>query len=452
MTASATEREELAALLRKLSPEKALKLAAFAEEQRNAGTRAFPSDLILESLRPTLSQLRAERLPTALRMLCEPVEEFLVDRRDFKQPGRIARRSIRALWRWLSEEALPNDLPDLEAQLSSAILSGNVWLQEGLHERLQHDVLQAIRAAADYAQSDAGRYTLARRLGGDDVLTDMEEIGFLIARARPLVQVRTKLPARIETLSDDQLAIVREACDALSAEQSDLKPYAALLVLRRLDQPWEGLRLIGSDRDFEAAAEVLLTDVEGLALDIAGVQPATFDPSFLLPKLDRFVRSCVGLIRELRGAGQANWRQRLLRTHQLAACALNELVAGAPAAIASALPMTRPPALSMRRHREPGLTAVPDPFKLRRALEWTQFLAASAPYARGGGFHEAHAHAFEAACDYVKSYAESAARELHTPDRSKHERLQAYLAHADQILEALLKAPDAEQYRYRATA
>lgn len=443
-----TARDELATLLAALSPEKAMKLAAYAEEQRNSGVRTFPSELILNALRPALSQAQAQRTPTALRMLCEPLEDFLVDRRDFKQAGRIARRSIRSLWRWLSDEALPNDLPDLEAQLSSAILSGNVWLQEGLHERLQHDVLQAIRAASDYAQSDAGRYTLARRLGGDDVLTDMEEIGFLIARARPLALLRARLPQRIETLSDRELAAVRAACEPMT--DPALKPYAAMLVLTRLDQPWEGLRLIAGDRDFEAAAEVLLTDVEGLALDIAGVQPATFDPAQLLPKVDRFVRSCVGLIRELRGTAQANWRQRLLRTHQLAACALNELAANAPTAIANALPMTRPSTFSMRRNREPDLAEAPDAFKVRRALEWTEFLAASAPYARGGGFQTTHADAFEAACDYVKAYAESAARELHTPDRAKHERLQAYLAHANEILEALLKAPDVEQYRYRA--
>ena len=445
-------RDELAALLGSLSPEKALKLAAFAEEQRNAGVRAFPSALILDSLRPTLSRIQAQRLPTALRMLCEPIEDFLVDRRDFKQPGRIARRSVRALWRWLNDEALRSDLPDLEAQLSSAILSGNVWLQEGLHERLQQDVLQAIRVAADYAQNDAGRYTLARHLGGEDVLTDMEEIGFLLARARPLALVRAKLPPRIETLNDVELAAVREACETLTGDQAGLKSYAALLVVGRLDQPWEGLRLIANDRDFEAAADVLLTDVECLALDIAGVQPATFDSAQLLPKLDRFVRSCVGLIRELRSTGQPNWRQRLLRTHQLAGCALNELVAGAPAAIEQAMPMSKPATFSMRRQREPDLTEAPDTFKMRRALEWTQFLAASAPYAKGGGFHAAHADAFEAACDYVKSYAQSAARELHTPDREKHERLQAYLHCANQVLEALLKAPDIEQYRYRATA
>ncbi|MBP6012372.1 MAG: hypothetical protein KBA31_09110 [Alphaproteobacteria bacterium] len=441
--------DELAELLAKLTPEKALKLAAYAEEQRIAGERAFPTDLILDSLRPTLTQQQAQRTPTALRLFCEPIEDFLVDRRDFKQPGRIARRSIRTLWRWLSDDALRLDLPDLEAQLSSAILSGNVWLQEGLHERLQVEVLRAIEAATQSAESEAARYALARKLGGDDVVHDMQEIGFLIARAQPLSRFKAQLPQRIDTLSDQHLATIRETCAALTGPQAGLKPYAALLVLARLDQPWEAVRLAEGTTDFDAAAEILLADIEGLALDIAGVQPNTFDPAALLPKLDRFVRTCVGLIRELRGKGTANWRQRLLRTHQLAACALNELVEIVPAHIAAALPLTRPGTFSVRRQREPDLSEPPDAFKVRRALELTKFLASSAPYARGGGFHLAHRQAFDAASDHVRAFAESAGRELHAPNRDKHERLEAYLTHAGDILEALLATPDIEQFRYR---
>ena len=82
---------ELKQFLGSLPSDKALTLAAAVERGRLAGDSKLPADLILEGLRPQLRRMNARRIATPQRLVCEAFADFLVNERDFKQPGRIAR-------------------------------------------------------------------------------------------------------------------------------------------------------------------------------------------------------------------------------------------------------------------------------------------------------------------------------------------------------------------------
>ena len=448
------KQRDLSRFLAALPPKRALQLAALAERKRIAGERGFPADLILEALRPTLAEQEAARTPTPQRLFCEPFADFLVDDREIKQPGRIARSSVRVMWRWLAREAMGGTLHELEAQIGDAVLAENLRLQEELLQRLRRNVVNVVRiATATAAEDSAARAELAAKFGSEDVLIDIEEIALLLAAEDDLLPLREVLPKRIDTLKDDHVDQILAARVRLGERKAELVPYLGLLMLARLDQPWQALRLTGSGRrgrtDFNAIGDVLIADAESLAVDIAATQVDLLNPDVLAARFYRFERLARGLSHEMRSRHGAQWTQALQRIKDLAHGTLESLFAQAPREVAAALPLTKAGAFSMRRHRQPDLTHDPDPLKLDRALRWTCLLTNTASTAPKSALAQHHKKAFDAVSAYLSSYAESAAAELKTPDIDKHARVQAYLKHANELLNTLITASEDDDIQHR---
>lgn len=441
------KQRQLCQFLAALPASRALELAALAERKRVAGEHNFPADMILDALRPTLAECEALRTSTPQRLFCEPFSDFLVDERDHKQPGRIARSSVRVLWRWLAKGGMQNTLHELEAQISDAVLAENVRAQDHLLQRLRREILKVLTGALSLAnESRNSRYDLAARLGGEEVLIDIEEIAFLLKSEDGLAGLREVLPKRITDLTDDHVDQVLASRANLSEKNRELIPYLGLLVLARLDQPWQALRLTGTGRrgrtDLSVVGDTLLADAESLAVDIASTQVDLLDPDALSAKLQNFERLARGLTDEIRDRHGAQWGQTLTRTKQLAFETVEGLFAQAPREIAAALPLAKVGTFSMRRQRQPDLANDPDPMKLDRALRWTYLLTNTAPVARSSSLLGAHQKAFETVSGYLTTYAECAAVELRSPGIEKHTRALAYLKHANELLHLLIGASD----------
>ena len=437
----------LSQFLASLPASRALELAALAERKRVAGERNFPAEMILDALRPALAESDALRTPTPQRLFCEPFSDFLVDEREHKQPGRIARSTLSVLWRWLAKDGMRASLPELEAHISDAVLAENVRAQDDLLQRLRREVLKCLTGALSLANESRNmRYDLAARLGGEEVLIDIEEIAFLLKSADGLVALREVLPKRIPDLTDDHIDQVLASRAHLSDTNRELIPYLGLLVLARLDQPWQALRLTGTGRrgrtDLSVVGDILLADAEGLAVDIASTQVEMLDPDALAAKLNRFERLTRGLTEEIRSRHGERWGQSLTRTKQLAFETIESLFAQAPREIAAALPLAKVGTFSMRRQRQPDLANDPDPMRLDRALRWTYLLTNTAQVARASALQGAHQKAFETVSSYLTTYAECAAAELRSPGIEKHARVQAYLKHANELLHLLIGASD----------
>jgi hypothetical protein len=448
------KQRELSRFLASLPPRRALQLAALAERKRVAGERGFPADLILDALRPTLAEQEALRTPTPQRLFCEPFADFLVDDREIKQPGRIARASVRVMWRWLAKDAMGPALHELEAQIADAVLAENLRLQDELLQRLRRNVVNVIRiATANAVENSAARNEFAARLGGEDVLIDIEEIAFVLAAEDDLLPLREVLPKRIDNLKDEHVDHVLGTRARLNERKADLVPYLGLLLLARLDQPWQALRLTGSGRrgrnDFNAVGDVLTADAESLAVDIAATQVDLLNPDTLAAKFYRFERLTRGMSHEMRSRHGAQWAQPLQRIKDLAHGTLESLFVQTPREVANALPLMKAGPFSMRRHRQPDLTHDPDPMKLDRALRWTCLLTNTASVAKKSALAASHKKAFEAVSAYLSSYAESAAAELKSPDIEKHARVQAYLKHANELLNTLIAASEDDDVQQR---
>lgn len=446
------KQRELNRLLAELPASQALELAALAERKRISGEADFPAEFILEALRPALAEHEALRMPTPQRLFCEPFSDFLVDHRDHKQPGRIARGSVRVLWRWLAKDGLRTTLPELEAQISDAVLAENLRQQDSLLQRLRREVLKVLTGALSLVnESRNTRYDLATRLGGEEVLIDIEEIAFLLKSGADLAMAREAFPKRIDELTDELVDRVLVARSGLNDSNRELIPYLGLLMLARLDQPWQALRLTGTGRrgrtDMSVVGDLLLADAESLAVDIAATQVEMLDPDMLADKLRRFDRLSRGLTEEIRSRHGERWAQTLTRTKQLANETMEGLYTQAPREIAAALPLAKPGAFSLRRQRQPDLAHDPDPMKLDRALRWTYLLTNTAPTARHCSLQGAHQKAFDAVADYLHTYAESATAELRSTDLEKQARVQAYMKHADELLNLLIGAAEEDVTR-----
>lgn len=452
---------ELKNFLASLPADKATKLALAVERGRLAGERGLPAALILEGLRPTLKRLGLRRSPTPQRLFCEPFSDFLVESREFKQAGRIARSTIPALWRWLAKEGLRTTLADFEVQITRSVLNRDTRREAELVAQLQAEVANAIHATIDRANgAGADRRILSVKFGGEDALYDVEEIATLLAAASDLSPLRGLLPRRIDTLSEQHTGLVRDIYEDLAAKKPELCPYVGLLVLGRLKRPWEVLRLtaISSSRsnaplfsasDLSLIGDILLADMENMALDIASMRPDNLDPELLLNKLDHFTQMSGGLVREIGPKREGKWGQRLIKIRQLVSDAMDSFITRAPREITAALPVQKLGAFAGRGPKRPDFSRDPDPVKVDRALVWGKLLAGSTPYAGGGNFHAAHKDAFEEVSNYLLSYTESIVVELRTLDADKRPRAQSFLMHTQSLSAAILGHEEAEKIRKR---
>jgi hypothetical protein len=450
---------ELKQFLASLPSDKALTLAAAVERGRLAGETKLPVDTILEGLRPQLRRMNARRIPSPQRLVCEPFADFLINERDFKQPGRIARTSVRTLWRWLAKEGLRVTLADLESQIARAILVREAKAQNDLVARLQGEIVSAIRTTTEGAE----RRALISKFGNEDTLSDIEEIGMLLGGVSELSPLRGLLPRRIDMLSEQHTHFVRDIYDQLAARRPELCPYVGLLVLARLKRPWEALRLANvmsrrtneilfSQTDMGIVGDLLLADMENLALDIASVRPELLDPDVILNKLERFVQMSGGLVREIGVRRDGKWGQRLIKIRQLASDAMDALIARSPREITAALPVLRLGAFGGRGPRRPDLSRDPDMQKIEKALLWGRLLAGATPYAGGGAFYAAHKDAFEEVSHFLRSYAENMVSELRALDFDKRPRAQEFMQHAETLSDTILGVEETDLMRRRVAA
>lgn len=455
---------ELRTFLAALPPEKATRLAIAVERARLTGERSLPSAMILDGLRPTLRQFAPRRTPTALRLFCEPFSDFLVDERDFKQTGRISRSTIASLWQWLSREGLRERLAQREAAIVAALLARDAAEEERQVRQLQQEAAAALGAAFSRAMSGGPEQrSLVSKFGGDDAFADAQEIALLLSGVSHLTPLRGLLPRRIDMLSEQNQALVRDLYEELAADKPELCTYVGLLVLNRLRRPWEVLRLASiraskadaplfRTQDMAIIGDILLADMEHLALDIASVRPDAIDTDAILNRLDRFTQMSSGLVREIGSRRDGKWGQRLIKIRQLASDAMDMLIARVPREIALALPMQRPAGVVARGPGRADLAREPELARIERALAWGRLLAGATPYAGAGGFHKSHKQAFEEVSAYLTAYSESAVGALRTLDPSRRPRAKTYLVHAEALSATILGHEEAEQMRTRVQA
>lgn len=271
-----SDSEQLEELLAALSEAKALQLARELETKRAVGDDRMPASMILDRLRPVLSDARPARVPTLCRTACEGFEDFLVD--GALLPGAVRRPAIVPWWNALGNVA-KGDLRAFQDELVDLIERGEAVPQE-FGARLRRRVRDWTRAA------------LAIGTVPDEFRPDAERIVFILDTCEPVLRalrtLRTLGGIENRTLSDTSLeralAVARGLVDA-APEAARFFPVA---LIRHIDQPAEALRLapaLGRKETVGLLLQRLLAEID----ETAAAASSTNEPHEALAPAKRFL-------------------------------------------------------------------------------------------------------------------------------------------------------------------
>jgi hypothetical protein len=455
--------QELQRILASLTPDKAGILAAQLERQKLEGRGGPQIDLVLAVLRKQLRPDAAPRWPTPQRLFCVAFEDFLVDARKIKLPGRIARTSIDPVWTWLLEQGLAGQSKELVRQIAKATLDRNEPLKTKLVVQLQSEAAEAMSSALDAAPKGSQAAThLANLVGGDDAYDDMHEMALLLAHPGALAPFRTLIPQGMTDLGEDTIGAFRQLYDQCIEATPALGAYTVILAMNRLARPWEAMALVRavsrqsqdrllSETDMGFAGELLIADLEELAAHAAAMRPDTFDAQNLSRTLDRLAAASAGMAREMGIKRDGKWGARIQKARALAANAAHALLGRTAQEVLSAFPVSRNGSFA-KGPRKPDLSKGPDPDRVSRALRWAKLLSAVKPMSAGLGYQTALQQAHDEIEATFRQYADAVLTEMRGKDPEVRATGLAFMEAQAQVAEALLGHEAATLLRRRAAA
>ena len=436
------------------------RLAKAVEVDRLIGGAALPHDEILKALRPQLRGTGSltRRVPTPQRLFCRPFEDLLVsgDRKE-KQKGRIARSSVETVWKWLASALMPARHHKLTTSLGEAIVADD---EEQIGRDLASLWIEA-SSALKAALADEDRKSVAEHtLGGPAVVEDAVEMALMLAQAQTVIEIQTRLPKPVVQITQDDIWFLCDMIDRLTASTPDFAPYVALIVLGRLERPWEVLRLLAaisrkstdvviSGTDMDIVGELLFSDLDAYAATIQSARPVNFDPDKVLASLAGFTELSSGMVKELGIRRDGKWGQRLAKDRAAVAQIMEGLLQRARKEILAALPSHKGFAFA-RRHRNLDLSRPTDPDRVARAMRYAQLVAHSRPFAVAGAFSARLMKVTDETALALRTYGEDILTELRATTPEARQRAGEHLAVMLSLCELVLGEGETDFLRRRA--
>ena len=428
-------------------------------DKLNNGT-VLPHELILESLRPTLrtSADHATRTQTPLRVFCRPFEDLLTNEpRTQKQKGRILRSSITPVWNWLAQELIPDQVNSYAIAVKTAILG---YRADEMREKTAEFWKTAAAAVRTKLATDAG-YKVARvALNGDAVVEDAREMAVMLSAAPEISELQEKLPRHIPTLGEDAIQVFREVYDRLTAIAPDAAPYLPLVVMNRLDKPWEALRLplsvsrkmqetLIANTDMGLVGEILFAAIEKHSSAIRAAKTSQFSADALLGHIEQFTTLSSGVVKEVELRRDGVWGQRLIKDRAVVAEVMDGFMDRVPKEILAAIPLQKS---CTAGPKAPDFSRPADPEKCDRALSYARLLTGCRPYASAACFAASLKRADEEIGAALRSYNEDVVRELRGADDEKRLNAEQFAAVATELTALLFSPEEGEFMRLRGLA
>ncbi|MES1990270.1 MAG: hypothetical protein V4441_04875 [Pseudomonadota bacterium] len=455
--------QRLSALLSRLAPSTARKLAAGLERQRLQGTDGLPYDLILQSLRPVLERAKGPRpgLPDPLRQFCLPFEDLLVNRRDpARHMRQIARSSIDPVWIWLSSELLPDALHDITARVVEHTLDGDAALN-GSVAVLHATCSAALLGAIEETRRDIGqRRKLERQLGGDSILDDARTMGEALAVAPFLLRVRADLPKHISDFDDQHVAHVSELYEDAREALPEFAVYIPLAAMNRLASPWQVLRLarklsgFGNDAAVSRSGlaelgEIFLGEMEDIAGGFETMRPGKANLSQMAQNILRFAEISQGFLKEIDIRRVSDWGHRILAARAKLSAAITEEMSRFQQDLGKALPLHQIGTYGKNGPRRPDVTHEPDDGRIDKSLKALQFIAGIAPCAESIGV-QAHCRTVTQQIEtYIVAYEDGLIEELRRAKDKERQNAVAFLECVIDFRETMGERAAAETLRRR---
>lgn len=430
--------KRLMGVLSDLRPPALIKLIEGLERGHDAGI-AKVYEPIMAKVRPILRHMGIQRpgKPKPLRLLCAPFEEMLCDGdRPFKQDGRIARASIIPVWSWLTENLMPDTLPDLCARIDEHIGSGDGEALQAAVAILQATVSSAILSAME--EAGGNKEKLAALLGGEDVLADAKEMAEVLSVAPIMAKLRQRVPGKIDNFDDHFIGVVRDIYDETYSDHPDGAIYVALSVMSRLDKPWEIMRLARkialrnddtmiSRTDLAVLGNLLIEDMEEIGKEFKRLRPSEVDFSMTFKKAKRFADISSGLSREIDIGRWGEWGKRLYAARNQVSGAISVLMARFARDMARALPLQRMGAYGRSGPRQPDFSKPPAPGTTGLVEEELKFLEACRKIGELIGVHADYKSVREDIDAYLSVYEDGLVEGIRHAQDTERENAKAFV-------------------------
>lgn len=217
-----------------------------------------------------LARLRAEfrkdgstqaRAASPSRYFFAPLELLLIDGApEHANAGRISRNTLTPIWEWICRDLLPTMARDYVKAISDQVAANNQKEVLKTASTFQVKVVKVLEntlasvESAEFARGRLGQYT-ASRTAFDDVKKMLQ----VLRAGDALPKFNERLPEKIATFDDGQVARVTVQLDAFKKAHPGALPFALTLVARRLKTSWQLVRLATKAAASKSAADVAAT-------------------------------------------------------------------------------------------------------------------------------------------------------------------------------------------------
>lgn len=245
MGSGGTTVDRLREFLRGLTSEARSKLIAELERRVLRGEHDAATDLILTELRKTIRESRegTPRYNNAARLFFKLFEPFLVDDVPARRhPGRLARSSLQTIWSFIERDLVPNQASEFLNVALAALGAGDDAKAELAVRTLQDAVALALEKGIENAD-DRERRRLIAQIGTPRAEEDAVNLMRVLQMRDALAMLADHLPNYVANFSDTRLAETRSLLASATARHPDIFPYGALLVMGRLNEFWQLIRL-----------------------------------------------------------------------------------------------------------------------------------------------------------------------------------------------------------------
>jgi hypothetical protein len=451
---------KLAAVVDSLGAGEVRKLAAAIERNRLSGQDKLPYVSLLDSLRPALRASDAARVPTPLRLFCKPFEGLLISGKvKTKLAGRISRAAIAPVWAWLADELMPDRHAELTAGIARHILHNNPVAAADMTATLHVEAATAIRSAiSGLDREDPDFQRLVLRLGGETELRDAEEMAKILRQGRRFEALCNSLPKPpIDNVNEPMIHDFKEICGRFGECLRGGSKYGAVIIMGRLTQPWQILRLArtyeGTMDDTRIKRTELAYVGDLLSEEVSDVADAIrkeTDRDKLVLKLSIFVAQFTGVTAELQIQKQGELGRRLLSARAKVAKAVEPLIRRSYDAIEEALP--RHKVRSGRRNPgRPDLSRPIDGECAERAKSVSMFFQDIRPLAGKAAFSMTLNETIATLTEDLHYYGNQLVEVIRRGDDLEFEQAWDYLRLTADILEPIDRGA-AEVLRRRAAA
>jgi len=323
--------ERLRDYLRTLKPQARAMLVAELERGLLRGEEVAGNDVVLQELRRAIrtAEQRVTRVGDAARLFFAPLEPFLTDdTADHKRVGRLARVSLDSIWEWIGRDLMPAEAKALSDDINRALAADDRVKAEQLTRALQDRAIQRIKeAVAAVDGDDKARRRLAVQVGTPRALDDLGTVMRILAIRDVLGDLARRLPEHIRAFERDHVDTVKALLEGAAsprspegaARRADVFLYGLILVMSRMEAPWQLIRIASraaesddtariAETPFAVAVTIVLSEVEWMVRELRAELKAHHRVIALLKNLHDAAR---GLRTELDLSVDSPWSRLL---------------------------------------------------------------------------------------------------------------------------------------------